>query len=389
MKKLSNKILKITALLAAGLLFTSCYSVFSGGTGGMIVDAESTSTPKEGIANVDVYAYTDSIIRDMDYMAWKEGSVFTPTNSYYGHTTTGTDGSFTISKLVWKETQPDFGRDADFTTIYLLYYHEKYGLTKDTTVITSDSTSATVYAELTSIRKTTALNINIYDAATSNLTTNNVLVKVTVPQTTDTLTAASKVYEANISGNGTINITYPRWKNATDKAAGTEYKPEISITYSQSSDEITWKACANADNTAGNYAFLEDNFTVTKTIQNASYSISLYGKSTKLSVPAVSGTYGDTSLSENDGKIIKMMGKDSNGNYTIDCGETTTSAQTIGTSANQTHGNFSELGSGITWTDTTYTGKYATIDVKFFVDGSDTGTIKTLRSDTNSYNVSL
>jgi len=389
MKKLSNKFLAVTAIITAGILFTSCYSVFSGGTGGMIVDAESTTTPKAGIANVDIYAYTNSGTRDSDYNNWQEGTTFSPSNSYYGHTTTGTDGSFTISKIVWTESQPDFGRDADYTTIYFLYYHEKYGLTKDASVITSDSTSATVYAELTSIRKTTALTINVYDAATSSLTSNNVLVKVSVPQSTDTLTASAKVYETTISGSGTINIAYPRWKNDTDKAAGTEYKPQVSITYAQSADEITWKACANADNTAGNYAFLEDNFTVTKTIQNSSYSISLYGKATKLSLPTVSGTYGDTSSATNDGKVIKMMAKDSSGNYTIDCGETTTSAQTIGTSGSQTHGNFSGLGSGSSWTDTSYTGKYSTIDVKFYVDGVDSGTVKTLRSDTSSYNVSL
>ncbi len=388
MKKLSSKILKISALLTAGLLFTSCYSVFSGGTGGMIVDAESTSTPKAGISNVDVYAYTDYTIRDMDYLAWKEGSVFTPTNSYYGHTTTGSDGSFTISKLVWKENQPDFGRDADFTTIYLLYYHEKYGLTRDAAVIISDSTNATVYAELTSIRKTTALNINIYDAATSNLTTNNVLVKVTVPQSTDKLTLDDKVYESIINGSGTINISYPRWQNDEDKEAGKEINPQISITYSQSADEITWKACSNADNADRNYAFLE-NTPITKTIQNNSYTISLYGKSTKLSLPTVNGTCGDPSSAANDGKIIKMMAKDSSGNYTIDCGETTTTAQTIGTSGSQSHGNFSGLGSGATWTDTSYTGKYATVDVKFLVDGVETGPVKTLRSDTSTYNVSL
>ena len=389
MKKLSSKIFKISTILAAGFLFSSCYSVFSGGTGGMIVDAESTTTPKTGISNVDVYAYTDCLVRDLDYLAWKEGSVFTPSNSYYGHTTTGTDGSFTISKLVWKEEQPDFGRDADFTTIYLLYYHEKYGLTKDATVIISDSTNSTVYAELTSIRKTTALNINIYDAATSSLTTNNVLVKVTVPQSTDTITAEDRVYESTISGNGTINISYPRWKNDEDKASGKEMTPTISISYAQSADEITWKACANGDNADGNYAFLDNTSAITKTIENNNYSISLYGKSTKLSLPTVDGYCGDRTLVANDGKIIKMMGKDASGNFTIDCGETTTSARTIGTNGSQDHGYFSGLGSGATWTDTTYTGKYATIDVKFYADGSVIGTVKTFRSDTNSYTVNF
>lgn len=376
MKKISS-----IFILAISLIFTSCYSVFSGGTGGLIVDAESTSTPKRGIANVDIYAYTDSEIRDSDYGSWREGTVFSPSNSYYGHTTTDADGSFVISNIVWKENKPDFGKDADYTTIYLLYYHENYGLTKDETVITSDSTSDTVYAELTSIRKTTALNISIYDVATSGLTSNNVLVKVSVPQSTDTLTADAKVYEQTISGNGTINISYPRWKNEADKKNGIEISPQVKISYSQSADQITWKACANADNNEQNYAFI-DNPSINKTISNSSYNISLYGKSTRISYPTVSGTCGST-----DGAVVRMLAKDSSGNFTIDCGETTTYAQTIGTSGTQTHGNFSNLGNGYYWTDTTYTERYSTQEVQ--LSGSGSTKNLTLRSDVPSYTVSF
>ena len=389
MKKQFNKTLLGSALLAATLLFSGCYSVFNGGTGGQIVDAESTSTPKQGIANVDIYAYTESGIRDSDYNRWKEGTVFTPSNSYYGHTTTDADGSFVISNILWKETKPDFGKDADYTTIYLLYYHENYGLTKDQTVITSDSTSDTVYAELTSIRKTTALSISINDVANSNATPNNVLVKVSVPQNTDTITANPKVYEQIIAGNGVINISYPRWKNAEDKADGIENEPEVSITYAQSADTITWKACANADNETQDYAFYDDNFSITKTIRNSSYNISLYGKSTRIYIPTVTGTYGDTTSADSDGIVISMKAKDSDGNFTIDCGETTTFAQTIGTSGNQNHGNFNGLGNGTFINDTTYTGKYKDIEVQFYADGTATGIIKTLRSDQDSYNFKL
>ena len=384
MKKQFNKTLLGSALLAATLLFSGCYSVFNGGTGGQIVDAESTSTPKQGIANVDIYAYTESGIRDSDYNRWKEGTVFTPSNSYYGHTTTDADGSFVISNIVWKETKPDFGKDADYTTIYLLYYHENYGLTKDQTVITSDSTSDTVYAELTSIRKTTALTISINDVANSNATPNNVLVKVSVPQSTDTLSAKPKVYEQIIAGNGIINISYPRWKNAEDKADGIENTPEVSITYSQSADEITWKACANADNENHDYAFLNDDFPIKKTIQNSSYNISLYGKATRIQVPVVSGTYGDTSSPSSDGKLIRMMAKASSGTFTIDCGEDRTKPQSIGSNGTQTHGNFSGLGSDIYIDDATYTGKYKDIEVQFYVDGVAYGSPEILRSNKNS-----
>lgn len=385
-----KKIFLVLSVLTAAFFMSGCYSVFNGGTGGVIVDAESTSNPKAGIAYVNIYAYTDWATRDSDFNAWKEGTTFAPSNTYYGHTTTDNNGNFTISNIVWKETKPDFGKDADYTTIYLLYFHENYGLTKDETVITSGSTSDTVYAELTAIRKTTALNLNIYDVSNMNATTNDLLVTVSVPQTTDTITTAKpRVYEQTITGNGTISISYPRWKNADDKEAGKENTPEISIHYEQNTDTILWKACANQDNEEKNYAFLADDFSIKKTVQKSPYSISLFGKAIRLSMPTVNGTYGDTSLADNDGKVISMKAKDSTGAYTIDCGETTTVAQTTGTSASQTHGNFSGLGNGNYWIDKTYTDKYSTIEVKFFVDGVATAVEKTLRTDTASYNVKL
>ncbi len=383
------KRINLIFIMTAALFLTGCYSVFNGGTGGLIVDAESTASPKRGIANVDIYAYTSRSTRDSDFKAWKEGTVFAPSNTYYGHTSTDNNGNFTISKIVWKEGKPDFGKDADFTTIYLLYYHENYGLTKDETVITSDSTSDTVYAELTAIKKTTSLNINIYDASTANLTNENVLVTVSVPQNTDTLTeAAPRVYEQAISGNGVINISYPRWKNAADKEAGNENTPEITITYFQSADQITWKACAN--NTAEeDYSFLPDNFQIKKTVKNSSYTISLYGKATRISVPTVNGTYGDNTDSY-DGKIIRMKAKASDGSFSIDCGETTTSAQALGNSGTQSHGNFSGLGSGFYVIDNSYTGRFTTITVQFYTEnGAEIGSPKELRSDTRSYSFKL
>ena len=93
--------------------FTSCYSVFEGGTSGIVVDSESTSTPKAGIGNVDVYAYTSEGARNADYSSWVEGQDFSPNASYYGHTSTNNDGSFSISKLVWKSKNPASGTDAD------------------------------------------------------------------------------------------------------------------------------------------------------------------------------------------------------------------------------------------------------------------------------------
>jgi len=376
----------ILTVFAASFIFTSCYSVFSGGTGGRVVDAESTSATKTGISDADVYAYTSQAARDSDFSAWNETTRFAPTAPYYAHTISGSDGSFSLSKIIWKSNKSKFGKDADYSKIFLLFYHENYGLVKGDTLIVSDSTSNTVYQEMTKIRKTTALNINLTDVATDSATSSNILVTVSVPQTTETLSSIpAKVYKANISGTGRLEISYPRWQKDEDKSSGKETSPELTITYKMSGDEETWKACYHKDNEDKNFAFFDSSAKpVIKTVSGDSYDITLYGKRTSLSVPSVSGT---TTLG--DGVVISMKGSaDSGTTYSMDFGEVTTHAQTVGTSATQTHGNFENLGNGYSWKDTAYTDRYSEIPVKIYADGNAVLS-KTLRSDVTNVNVVL
>lgn len=399
MQLIKNKFRAIFPLILTlyCLVTVSCYSVFSGGTGGLVVDAESTSVPKAGIANVDVYAYMSSSSRDSDFNDWSEGTVFTPDSSYYGHTTTGADGSFTISKLVWKESKPDFGKDADYATVYLLFYHENYGLTKGSSVIISDSLSDTVYVELTAVRKSTVLNLTFEDVTSGLPTDNAVYAKVQVPQTTDTIKdAAPKIYEATITQSGAITISYPRYKSEADKAAQKENEPDVQITYYQSGDDITWQGCKDGGESKTDYSFIAKNgvSTVTKTVRNQYFSVTLYGKQTKIPVPVVSGQYGDGKSESNDGLRVELKGQASgSGDYSLDFGAVTTRPQVIGNNGEEVHGRFSGLGSGAFWTDTTYKEKYASIQAEIIVTERDgdpkTSKAITLRSDERNVYVSL
>lgn len=391
MQLIKNKFRAIFPLILTlyCLVTVSCYSVFSGGTGGLVVDAESTSVPKAGIANVDVYAYMSSSSRDSDFNDWSEGTVFTPDSSYYGHTTTGADGSFTISKLVWKESKPDFGKDADYATVYLLFYHENYGLTKGSSVIISDSLSDTVYVELTAVRKSTVLNLTFEDVTSGQPTDNAVYAKVQVPQTTDTIKdAAPKIYEATITQSGAITISYPRYKSEADKAAQKENEPDVQITYYQSGDDITWQGCKDGGESKTDYSFIAKNgvSTVTKTVRNQYFSVTLYGKQTKIPVPVVSGQYGSDDASS-DGLQVELKSGDAV------FGAVTTRPQVIGNNGEEVHGRFSGLGSGAFWTDTTYTEKYTSIPAEIIVtdrDGSQKASKTiTLRSDERNVYVSL
>jgi len=371
-------LLLINLILCSFVL--SCSSVFSGGTSGRVVDSESTSNPKEGISDVEVYAYTDVKSRDSDFNGWKGEERFSPSSTYYARTTTGSDGSFVISKVMWKKMKPVFGKDGDVSEVYLLFYHENYGLVKGGTLIVSDSTSDSIYQEMTRTKVSTLLNISVVDAASDSATSEMVHVKVTVPQSSESVPNASPlVKETVITGSGTLSVSYPRGN-----------KPEVTIEYYVSGDEVNFKACKNGDGEKGKeYAFLEIP-SVSKTIEGDSYSIHLYGKKTKLSIPVIGGTYGSNTSSDDGIKIGMTASMDGGTSYTLDCGEVTTEARTVGTSGTVSHGNFSNLGQNISFRDETYGGKYAEIKVKFSADGTEiSGSEKTLRTNENSYTVKL
>lgn len=388
-----QKILKsFLLLICAGVLFTSCYSVFQGGTSGIVVDSESTSNPKNGIANVDIYAYTDSKTRDSDFKRWVEGTVFCPTADYYGHTSTGGDGSFTLSKLVWKSFKPSFGKDADVEKVYLLFYHKDYGLTKGETIIVSDDAAQTVYQELIKIRKTMPLSLTFKDVKDNSQTTNTVAVEISVPQTNGKITDAEPiVYKTSITGNGTVAISYPRYFYDAD---GNESNncPEVTITYFQATEDVSWKACYNNDNTDKNFAFRDLSvYPVKKVLPDySSYSIVLYGKASKIAYPSFNGTYHANIASneygdkDDDGKVV--VAKLSDGTV---IGSDTTSWSTLGSNGTIMHGNFS-ISSNDLVEDSTYTTKTVKRAVKFYVDDVEvTSSISEISSDKNSYNVSL
>ena len=83
---------KILIFIAISFLITlnSCSSVFSAGVSGKVVNSESTTNPKEGIADVEIYSYVNEKKRDADFDSYNAGTRFSPTDDkyYIGHTTT-------------------------------------------------------------------------------------------------------------------------------------------------------------------------------------------------------------------------------------------------------------------------------------------------------------
>ena len=396
---------KILFLLTIIFLLTlnSCSSVFSAGVSGKVVDAESTTNPKEGIADVEVYAYVNEKKRDADFTAYKSDTRFSPSDDkyYIGHTTTNSDGTFTINKVVWDAYFPDFGKTADYCTIYLLFYHSDYGLTKNENpvIIMSDSSSNIVYQEIKKINLSTILNVNVIDAGTENLISEPLEVSILVPQKNST-----KTYKQTISGNGNIKISYPRFISGT-----TENKPKIKINVYQTGTNQKYKQC-NFDKANSNYSFLENEESYTVQVEGSTMTTDIYVKPFELSVPTLqgqiqlngNGTATEIGTTSDDNQKIFLAYLNSENKLQIfetASSEVTTYQQGDGANGSKIiHGKFSNLGTGATWTNNSYAEKYSTKEIYIVIDcGSSESKIdstdkfqtKIIRSDKTSENLGL
>lgn len=331
-----KKTLSLFAIIFAAFTLSGCYSIFSGGSQGTVVDAESTTNPKAGIPNVDVYFYTEESQRNKDFDAWTGDTVFESSASF--HTTTDSDGNFTLSKIYWKTNKPAYGKDADTTKCFLLFYHENYGLVKGDTVIVSDSLTSNITQELKKIRTSTDIDIRLIDVGSNQYTANTLKVTIKVPQGN----GKDKTFERDITGRGTITVNYPRDTN-----------PKAAITYKMSGTE-TWKACYNND-AANTYSFKTDS-TMEKTISGSTTIVECYGKSTRIYVPNVNGT------TTNPGTQVNLKAE-YNTNI-LDCGNAYSAPQTLGNSSTQIN-TFSFTNTGLYWEDTSYTTANVDIDLTF------------------------
>ena len=403
--KLARFVALLAVISAISLLF-SCSAVFEGGVSGKVVDAESTANPKAGIQDVEVYVYTSEYLWNEDFRLYNGTGKFIPSSStYIGHTTTGSDGTFSLSKLMWESSKPQFGKTGDTIPVFLLFYHENYGLLKNenNAVIISDNVSYVVYQEMKAIRTNTTLNISVLDASQDPETATRlppeisqpVNVTVCVPQATSENPNVPDIKkEATITGTGTITVSYPRYSTGT-----TENTPIITITYEQAGENISFKPC-NYITTEGSedFSFITDFETtpVTKTVQGSTVPIQIYMKPTVLSFPSISGqlcltapeansaqeTRGDEGTSVDDNIKVMLASISDSGTLGTLLAYTSATVMTsaTGNGANNSriiHGRFSGLGEGITWMNESYDGKYCTKDVAVVFDMDNSGTIST------------
>lgn len=107
------------------LICSSCSQVFEAGISGRVVTFSSGS--EEGVADVRIFAYSDESAYKSDLKLFEEGKITRPSDSLYVPTTTSSaNGDFTINKIVWETKKSMFGKTADVTNLYLIFYHDDF-----------------------------------------------------------------------------------------------------------------------------------------------------------------------------------------------------------------------------------------------------------------------
>ncbi|MCQ2612891.1 MAG: hypothetical protein MJ183_04730 [Treponemataceae bacterium] len=382
MKRLISFLCMFAALLVV-FSAAGCSAVFNGGINGTIVDSESTQTPKEGIAGVQVYAYTDVKQRDSDFKAWDGKSTFKPASGNYAASgITNGNGNYSLSGIFWETKDSKFGKTGDYKQIYLLYYSEKYGLVKNTSpaLVISDNSANTVYEELTKIYSTTEITVNLKNTSSDNAINIPLNVEITVPQK-----QGNRVYSQTITGTGRISVSYPRYKDD-----GTDSEPNISINVWDSSDKVRYKMSyykneyPNLKASGKDYAFLPASETVQKTIKGSTYNTTVYLKPTLINLPPINGRILNQSPAipstpptigspDDDNVLVELL--DENGNPWDQTNLTQVYTRSSGNGANSsivTHGLFSDLGNGLTFYKDDYDEKSLSFNVQIKVNGSTT-----------------
>ncbi|MDD3058979.1 MAG: hypothetical protein PHO72_11725 [Sphaerochaeta sp.] len=397
MKKLDKSILLILAC-AAVLALAGCSSVFNAGLSGTLTDKDTGN----GIPGVLVYAYTDEDLRDADYArgatTGSDGMTltFSPTTggNYIPTTSTNDNGYFTISKLIWENAHPEFGKTADYFDVYLLYFKSDYGLVKEdskVTIVSDSNNSSRVNTTLTSRLGTKTITLNVKDIADDEAAAVAFDLKIKAFITGNTEPYLDAVQA--VTGTGTVSVSYLK----SDPAQTT-----VKVTVSPAEDS-TWKFI-NSNPDAGEYYKAASGYAVEHAFasgEDDSITMTAYVKNYKFDYPMLSGVvdtetdYTDSNSKKEtqpDNESINLwLGTLSNGDLTvIDDTKANIKTSHTGDGANSslvTYGTFSNFGDGLEWvpseliTDASathygdYQAKIATCDVYLVIDNLDAGTV--------------
>ena len=128
----------LATVFAVLALLVSCSAVFDAGIGGKVYYMQNGS--EVGISGAKILVYDNTSFSEV-----------------IGSARTDANGNFTVSKIVWKSSNPKYGKTADNHTVYIKVSHEDFEMTDEyiTANLISDSTnSGMADVEMTKVRYT-------------------------------------------------------------------------------------------------------------------------------------------------------------------------------------------------------------------------------------------
>ena len=310
------------------VLLASCSQVFEAGISGKVVTPRGTSTA--AVADVNVFAYTDKGRRDSDFAKFQSGTITRPTEGagYVATTSTNANGQFTVNKVVWETHRSEFGKTADVSRLYLIFYHEDYKPAKyDATIISGSTNADNVYVELEGNKDYTTVNITVLDVSTGLAMADPCTLEYKVGDSGNSDTVV-------MTGQTTIRVSYLKGSN-----------PNLSMTLT--SPGTKWIMTKSDGSPAGEPE--------KKTLSDGSLSITLYMKNLEITLPAFSGDIDGSitseEVNENDNLPIRLgyYKNDESIAYFEEVEEaqlkTHSTIHTTGVSLMYEHGRFENVGS--------------------------------------------
>ncbi len=264
-------------LISLIIIITSCSVVFRGGLGGVVNDSDNNP-----ISEMKVWVYLDKEARDTDYNTYSSDPESVQESSMIkGSAITDENGNFNINAIIWNSSSPIFGKTADLREVYLLFYHELFGLQKNRFAVRiySDATnSGAVDETFSSVKERSNLSLTIENVATYTQLNQTVTATIKVYKSDDTLIETIK---KNITGSDTIEITK-------------DIEEEVKVSVALSKELSSWTQCDEDGNAL-------PAIQPTTTFSSTSPAITLYMKSSRLTLPSLNGIYrSNTSVISDD-----------------------------------------------------------------------------------------
>ena len=260
---MDRRFIVLFAAICLGFVLLGCSQVFEAGISGTVVTKDGTRDV--GVSNVSVFAYTDKGLRNSDLAKFRAGTIKRPSegSGYVATTTTNVNGEFVVNKIVWETKKSEFGKTADVSKLYLIFYHEDYKPAKaDATVISGSTNSSNVYVKLEGSKDYTTLNITVYDVATGTAMTDacNLEYHVEGKEGSDSIV---------VTGASNVRISYPK-----------DTTPDV--TFKLASPGSSWKMTDKTGKVI-TQQIVED-------VEEGTLSVSLYMKRYEFTLPAFSGS---------------------------------------------------------------------------------------------------